>query len=150
MIGKVTPYVAIGLLQLAIILGAGMLLFDVPVRGSIVDLYVAGSAFIGANLALGLLISTATHTQFQAMQVTVFILMPSILLSGFMFPFDGMPSVAQYIGEALPTTHFIRLTRGIMLRDASIGELGKDFYFLIGFTLVAMTIAALRFSKRLD
>ncbi len=150
MIGKVTPYVAIGLLQLAIILGAGMLLFDVPVRGSIVDLYIAGSAFIGANLALGLLISTATHTQFQAMQVTVFILMPSILLSGFMFPFDGMPSVAQYIGEALPTTHFIRLTRGIMLRDASIGELGKDFYYLIGFTLVAMTIAALRFSKRLD
>ncbi len=150
MIGKVTPYIAIGLVQLAIILGFGQLLFDVPVRGSIVDLYVAGSAFIAANLALGLLISTATHTQFQAMQLTVFILMPSILLSGFMFPFDGMPVIAQYIGEILPTTHFIRLTRGIMLREAPIGELTSDLFFLIGFTLVAMTIAATRFSKSLD
>lgn len=150
MIGKVLPYVAIGLLQLAIILGFGRLLFDVPVRGSIVDLYIAGSAFIAANLALGLLISTMTNTQFQAMQMTVFILMPSILLSGFMFPFDGMPVLAQYIGEVLPTTHFIRLTRGIMLREAPLRELGIDFGYLIVFTLVAMTIAALRFSKRLD
>ena len=150
MIGKVLPYVAIGLLQLAIILGFGRLLFDVPVRGSIVDLYIAGSAFIGANLALGLLISTMTNTQFQAMQMTVFILMPSILLSGFMFPFDGMPVLAQYIGEVLPTTHFIRLTRGIMLREAPLHELGLDFGYLIAFTLVAMTIAAMRFSKRLD
>jgi len=150
MIGKVTPYVAIGLLQLAIILGFGQLLFDVPIRGSVVDLYVAGSAFIAANLALGLLISTATHTQFQAMQVTIFILMPSILLSGFMFPFEGMPIAAQYIGEVLPTTHFIRLTRGIMLREAPISELLYDFYYLVGFTLVAMAVAAKRFTKRLD
>lgn len=150
MIGKVTPYIAIGLLQLAIILGFGQLLFDVPIRGSIFDLYIAGSAFIAANLALGLLISTATQTQFQAMQMTVFILMPSILLSGFMFPFDGMPVIAQYIGEILPTTHFIRLTRGIMLREAPIGELTADLFYLIGFTLVAMTIAATRFSKHLD
>lgn len=150
MIGKVLPYVAIGLLQLAIILGFGRLLFDVPVRGSIVDLYIAGSAFIGANLALGLLISTMTNTQFQAMQMTVFILMPSILLSGFMFPFDGMPVLAQYIGEVLPTTHFIRLTRGIMLREAHLLELSIDFGYLIVFTVIAMTIAALRFSKRLD
>ena len=150
MIGKVTPYVAIGLVQLAIILGFGQWLFDVPIRGSVVDLYIAGSAFIAANLALGLLISTATQTQFQAMQVTVFILMPSILLSGFMFPFDGMPVVAQYIGEVLPTTHFIRLTRGIMLREAPIGEIASDLYYLIGFTFVAMTVAAKRFTKRLD
>jgi ABC-2 type transport system permease protein len=150
MIGKVTPYIAIGLFQLAIILGVGQLLFDVPIRGSVVDLYIAGSAFIAANLALGLLISTATHTQFQAMQLTVFILMPSILLSGFMFPFDGMPEVAQYIGEVLPTTHFIRLSRGIMLREAPIGELGPDLFYLIGFTVVTMTVAAMRFSKRLD
>ena len=106
MIGKVTPYIVIGLFQLALILGVGQLLFDVPIRGSVVDLYIAGIAFIASKLALGLLISTATHTQFQAMQMTVFILMPSILLSGFMFPFDGMPVVAQYIGEVLPTTHF--------------------------------------------
>ena len=82
--------------------------------------------------------------------MTIFILLPSILLSGFMFPFDGMPIVAQYIGEVLPTTHFIRLTRGIMLREAPIGELVYDLYYLLGFTLVAMSIAATRFTKRLD
>ena len=150
MIGKVTPYILIGMFQLALILGVGRLLFDVPVRGSVVDLYLAGAAFIAAKLALGLLISTAVQTQFQAMQMTVFILMPSILLSGFMFPFDGMPAAAQYIGEVLPTTHFIRLTRGIMLRGADLLELAPDLYYLIGFTMVAMTAAALRFTKRLD
>lgn len=150
MIGKLTPYVLIGLLQLAIILAFGRLLFDVPLRGSIVDLYIAGSAFIAANLALGLLISTAVQTQFQAMQMTVFILMPSILLSGFMFPFDGMPDIAQYIGEVLPTTHFIRLTRGIMLRGAPLSDIAGDLYYLMGFALVAMAIAAARFTKRLD
>lgn len=150
MVGKITPYIVIGLFQLALILGVGQLLFDVPVRGSIVDLYIAGAAFIAAKLALGLLISTAVHTQFQAMQMTVFILMPSILLSGFMFPFDGMPPVAQFIGEILPTTHFIRLTRGIMLRDAPLTEMSFDFLYLIGFALAVMTAAALRFTKRLD
>jgi ABC-2 type transport system permease protein len=150
LMGKVTPYVLIGLLQLGLILGVGRLLFDVPVRGSVLDLYIAGTAFIAAKLSLGLLISTAVRTQFQAMQMTVFILMPSILLSGFMFPFAGMPQVAQFIGEVLPTTHFIRLTRGIMLRDASLFELTPDFLYLVGFTVVAMTIAALRFTKRLD
>lgn len=150
MIGKVTPYILIGLLQLAIILGAGRLLFDVPVRGSILDLYIAGAAFIAANLALGLLISTAARTQFQAMQLMFFIMLPSILLSGFMFPFDGMPLAAQYIGEALPTTHFIRLSRGIMLREATLGELSAPFYYLIVFTIVAMSIAAKRFTKSLD
>jgi ABC-2 type transport system permease protein len=150
MVGKVIPYVLIGLLQLGLILGVGRLLFDVPVRGSVLDLYIAGTAFIAAKLSLGLLISTLVHTQFQAMQMTVFILMPSILLSGFMFPFDGMPKVAQFIGEILPTTHFIRLTRGIMLRDAPLLELTPDFLYLVGFTLVAMTVAALRFTKRLD
>jgi ABC-2 type transport system permease protein len=150
MIGKVVPYILIGMLQLALILAVGRLLFDVPVRGSILDLYLAAFAFIAANLALGLFISTAARTQFQAMQMTVFILLPSILLSGFMFPFEGMPLVAQWLGEALPNTHFIRLTRGIMLREASIGELYRDVGYLLGFALVAMTGAALRFTKRLD
>jgi ABC-2 type transport system permease protein len=150
MVGKITPYIVIGLFQLALILAVGQLLFDVPVRGSILHLYTAGAAFIAAKLALGLLISTAVRTQFQAMQMTVFILMPSILLSGFMFPFDGMPKAAQFIGEVLPTTHFIRLTRGIMLRDASIAEISFDLFYLVGFALVAMTVAALRFTKRLD
>ena len=150
MVGKVIPYIFIGMLQLALILGVGRLLFDVPVRGSVVDLYFAATAFVAANLTLGLLISTAAKTQFQAMQMMVFILLPSILLSGFMFPFDGMPSFAQYIGEALPNTHFIRLTRGIMLREARLGEMLPDLLYLVGFTLVAMIIAATRFTKRLD
>lgn len=150
MIGKVIPYILIGMVQLALILGVGDLLFDVPVRGSIVDLYLAAALFIAANLALGLLISTVAKTQFQAMQMTVFVLLPSILLSGFMFPFDGMPRFAQVLGEILPNTHFIRLTRGIMLREASIGELMPAVVSLAVFTTVAMTLAAARFSKRLD
>ena len=150
MIGKVVPYILIGMLQLALILAVGRLLFDVPVRGSVIDLYLAAFAFIAANLALGLFISTAARTQFQAMQMTVFILLPSILLSGFMFPFEGMPRIAQWLGEALPNTHFIRLTRGIMLREASIADLYRDLAYLLGFAFVAMTAAALRFTKRLD
>ena len=150
MIGKIVPYILIGMVQLALILGVGRLLFDVPVRGSIVDLLIAACAFVAANLSLGLLISTAAKTQFQAMQMMVFIIIPSILLSGFMFPFDGMPKVAQWIGEVLPNTHFIRLTRGIMLREASLSELLPDLWFLVGFTVVAMTAAARRFTRRLD
>ena len=150
MIGKVIPYIVIGMLQLVLILAVGRLLFAVPVRGDPLDLLLAASTFVAANLALGLLISTAAKTQFQAMQMMVFILLPSILLSGFMFPFDGMPPFAQAIGEILPNTHFIRLTRGIMLRDAALTELKSDFYYLIGFTLVAMLLATLRFTKRLD
>jgi ABC-2 type transport system permease protein len=150
MIGKVIPYIVIGMLQLVLILAVGRLLFAVPVRGNPLDLLVAASTFVAANLALGLLISTAAKTQFQAMQMLVFILLPSILLSGFMFPFDGMPPVAQAIGEILPNTHFIRLTRGIMLRDAALTELKSDLYYLIGFALVAMLLATLRFTKRLD
>ena len=150
MIGKIIPYIAIGMLQLALILVVGHLLFRVPMRGSVVDLYLAAAAFIAASLALGLLISTVAKTQFQAMQMTIFLILPSILLSGFVFPFDGMPKFAQYLGEVLPVTHFIRLTRGVMLREAELMELAPDFYFLIGFAIVAMTAAALRFTKRLD
>jgi ABC-2 type transport system permease protein len=150
MIGKVIPYILIGLVQLALILAVGRLLFDVPIRGSVVDLYLAAAAFIAANLALGLLLSTAARTQFQAMQMMVFILLPSILLSGFMFPFDGMPRFAQWLGEILPNTHFIRLTRGIMLREASLRELSGDLWYLLGFTLVAMSAASMRFTKKLE
>jgi ABC-2 type transport system permease protein len=150
MIGKLVPYILIGLVQLALIIGVGKLLFDVPIRGSILDLYLASLVFIAANLALGLLVSTLVRTQFQAMQVTFFVILPSILLSGFMFPFEGMPVVAQWIGELLPNTHFIRLTRGIMLRDASLLELRSELLVLAVFTVIAMTLAILRFSRRLD
>ena len=150
MIGKIIPYIAIGMIQLAIIIAVGSLLFKVPVRGSVFELYLAASVFIAANLSLGLFVSTVVQTQFQAIQVTIFFLLPSILLSGFGFPFDGMPVVIQYIGEILPNTHFIRLTRGIMLRDATIAELQGELAALSVFTLVAMTAAVLRFTKRLD
>jgi ABC-2 type transport system permease protein len=150
MIGKVLPYIFIGLVQLAVILAAGDLLFEVPVRGSVLDLYLAGCVYIAANLALGLFFSTAVSSQFQAIQLTFFMMLPSILLSGFVFPFEGMPIAAQWIGEALPITHFIRLTRGIMLREASLGEMPGELIYLAVFAVVAMTAAALRFSKRLD
>lgn len=150
MIGKVLPYIMIGLVQVALIVGVGRLLFTVPVRGSILELYAAAFAFIGANLALGLFISTLAKTQFQAIQMTIFFLLPSILLSGFMFPFEGMPKFAQYLGEMLPNTHFIRLTRGIMLRDASLAELSNEIVVLAGISIAALTGAILRFSRRLD
>jgi ABC-2 type transport system permease protein len=150
MTGKVLPYIFIGLVQLAVILIVGKLLFDVPVRGSVLDLYLAGCVYIAANLSLGLFFSTAVSSQFQAIQLTFFMMLPSILLSGFVFPFDGMPEIAQWIGEALPITHFIRLTRGIMLREAALGEMSGEVLYLAAFAVVAMTAAALRFSKRLD
>lgn len=150
MVGKILPYIGIGVIQLAVILIIGDVLFDVPVRGSIVDLYLAAGLFIAAKLALGLFFSTAVSSQFQAIQLTFFLMLPSILLSGFIFPFDGMPVVAQWIGEALPVTHFIRLTRGIMLREASLGDMPLAVLYLAGFAIAALTAAALRFSKRLD
>jgi len=150
MIGKILPYIAIGLVQLALIVTVGYLLFKVPVRGSIADLYLAALVFIAANLSLGLFVSTLVRTQFQAIQVTIFFLLPSILLSGFVFPFEGMPRLIQYIGEILPNTHFIRLTRGIMLRDAAISEMTRELLALGAFAVVAMTAAVLRFKKRLD
>jgi ABC-2 type transport system permease protein len=150
MIGKVVPYIVIGMIQLALVLAVGRFLFAVPVRGSVAELYLAASFFIAANLALGLFVSTVVRTQFQAIQITIFFLLPSILLSGFVFPFDGMPVIVQYIGEILPTTHFIRLTRGIMLRGAEISIMKQELVVLAAFTVVAMTAAILRFAKRLD
>ena len=103
-----------------------------------------------ANLTLGLLISTRAQSQFQAMQMTFFVFLPSILLSGFMFPFSGMPRAAQWLAELLPLTHFLRLVRGIMLRGAGLADLWPDVLALLAFTAVMMTAAILRFRKRLD
>jgi len=150
MLAKILPYVFIGLIQVTLVLVLGVLLFDVPVRGALIDVYRVCLMFIIANLALGLVISTVAQTQFQAMQVTFFFLLPSILLSGFMFPFDGMPKPAQWIAEILPMTHFMRLIRGVVLRGASLPELSTELGILVIFILVAMTAAILRFNKRLD
>ncbi len=150
MLAKILPYVFIGLLQVTLVLGLGALLFDVPLRGTLIDVYQVCLLFIIANLALGLVASTIAQTQFQAMQMTFFILLPSILLSGFIFPFDGMPRAAQIIAEFLPMTHFMRLIRGVILRGASLAELYSELMILGIFILAAMTVAVLRFNKRLD
>ena len=150
MLGKIFPYILIGLIQLALILGLGWYFFQVPIHGSLIHVLAAASVFIAANLSLGLLISTVAATQFQAMQMTFFILLPSILISGFMFPFDGMPAAAQNIAEFLPLTHFNRLIRGIVLRGADIISMLDELLALAIFTAVALTLAILRFSKRLD
>ncbi|MCW2065162.1 UNVERIFIED_ORG: ABC-2 type transport system permease protein [Stenotrophomonas maltophilia] len=150
MVGKVLPYAAIGLLQTTLVLLLGTWLFEVPIRGSLVDVYLAAVLLVLANLALGLLISTRARSQFQAMQMTLFLFLPSILLSGFMFPFAGMPRPVQWLAEVLPLTHFLRLVRGIMLRGASLWELWPDALALLVFIVAMMTLAILRFRKRLD
>ncbi len=150
MIGKVLPYAAIGLIQTTVVLALGVWLFEVPVRGGVLDVYLASILLILANLTLGLLISTKAQSQFQAMQMTFFVFLPSILLSGFMFPFAGMPKVVQWLAEVLPLTHFLRLIRGVMLRGANLWELWPDVLALAAFTVVMMTLAISRFRKRLD
>jgi ABC-2 type transport system permease protein len=150
MVGKVAPYVLIGLLQTSVVLALGTWMFGVPVAGSLLDVYATAMLLIIANLTLGLLISTRAQSQFQAMQMTFFVFLPSILLSGFMFPYAGMPRIAQWIAEVLPLTHFLRLIRGIMLRGATLLELWTDALALLAFIAVMMTAAILRFHKRLD
>ncbi|MGV6816049.1 MAG: ABC transporter permease [Thiotrichales bacterium] len=150
MIGKIIPYVVIGIIQVSLILLLGKLLFQVPVTGALRDVYFSALIFIAANLTLGLLISTLAKTQFQAMQMTFFFFLPSILLSGFMFPFDGMPRPAQWLAEFLPLTHFVRLIRGILLRGASLFDMTPEIYALLMFMTVTLILAVLRFKKRLD
>lgn len=150
MIGKLIPYIFAGIIQVGIILGLGGYIFSVPFQGDYVSLAVITLAFIAASLTLGLLISTIARTQLQAMQMTIFVLLPSILLSGFMFPYEAMPRVAQRIAECLPATHFIRLIRGVVLRGATTSDLTFDIGWLLAFTAIMLTIASLRFQKRLD
>ncbi|WP_133010736.1 ABC transporter permease [Marinomonas flavescens] len=150
MIGKIAPYVIVGLVQVTIILSMGHWIFAVPIKGGLLSLFFASLLFIFASLALGLVISTIAKTQLQAMQMTIFILLPSILLSGFMFPYDAMPVAAQWIAEALPATHFMRMIRAIVLRDANILLLGKDALWLGLFTMAGLAIASLRFNKKLE
>jgi len=150
MTGKLLPYVAIGLVQTTLILTVGSLLFDVPVNGSLLDLYLAALLFIAATLTLGLVISTLARTQFQAFQLAFFTMLPSILLSGVMFPFDGMPKAAQWLAQLLPLTHFTDMVRGIVLRGAPITDLVRPAAKLLVFLAVMLAIATLRFRKRLD
>ena len=150
MCGKLIPYVLIGLSQVCIILLLGKLLFQLPFIGSVNLLFGCCLLFIFANLGLGLLISTKAVNQLGAMQMAIFIFLPSILLSGFMFPYVAMPVFAQWLAELLPMTHFMRLARAIILRGAEFQDLIADMLFLLSFFLLTMTLALLSFNKKLD
>src|SRR5262249_30219633 len=150
MIGKTTPYILIGAVQVAIVVTVANLLFHIPFSGSRTAFFIAVSVFILANLMLGYLISTVARTQMQAMQMTFFIFLPSILLSGFMFPFRAMPEWAQAIGECLPVTHFLRIVREVILKSAGLGDIVNDLWPLATILLVLASLALLRFRRTLD
>ncbi len=150
MVGKLLPYVGIGLVQTTLILIVGSALFNVPVVGGLLSLYAATLVFIAASLGLGLFVSTLAQTQFQAFQLAFVTMLPSILLSGFMFPFEGMPVAAQWIAELLPLTHFNVIIRGVMLRGAELGDVWPQLGKLAIFLVVMLGIAVARFKKRLD
>jgi ABC-2 type transport system permease protein len=150
MAGKLLPYVVIGLIQTSLILLLGHLLFEVPIVGSLLELYLAAALFIAATLALGLFISTIAQTQFQAFQIAFMTMLPSILMSGFVFPFEGMPKAAQWIAQVLPLTHFVEVIRGVVLRGAHLWEMPVQLAKLTLFFAVLLTAAVLRFHKRLD
>jgi ABC-2 type transport system permease protein len=150
MVGKILPYVGVGMIQTTIILVAAKHVFAVPFAGSLGLLLFSVGVFIVANLAIGFTFSTFARSQMQAMQLTVFFFMPSILLSGFMFPFRGMPGWAQVIGEALPLTHFLRIVRGVMLKAGGLAEIGGELAALGLVILVAGILAVLRYRRTLD
>jgi ABC-2 type transport system permease protein len=150
MLGKIVPYILIGYVQVAVILLAARLLFDVPMVGSLALLSTALVVFMAANLAVGFTFSTIAKNQLQAMQLTFFFFLPSILLSGFMFPFRGMPQWAQAIGEALPLTHFLRIVRGIMLKGNGVAEIAGQVWPIAAFMVVAGAVALKRYRQTLD
>jgi ABC-2 type transport system permease protein len=150
MAGKLAPYVIIGLVQTVIILTLARFLFDVPMQGGWFGLSLGVSLFIVGSLALGFLISTLARSQLQAMQMTVFYLLPSILLSGFMFPFRGLPVWAQWLGEAIPVTHFLRVVRGALLKGQGLGDIWRELLALLAFVCVVTALAMARYRRTLD
>ncbi len=150
MAGKIAPYVIVGYLQVSLILLAAKLLFDVPMVGSLLLLSAALVVFIAANLAVGFTFSTIARNQLQAMQMTFFFFLPSLLLSGFMFPFRGMPQWAQIVGEALPLTHFLRIVRGILLKGNGFSEISPELWPIALFMLLAGAVALSRYRQTLD
>jgi ABC-2 type transport system permease protein len=150
MAGKILPYVVMGYIQLGVIIGAAWLLFQVPMVGNFALLMAMIGVFIVANLGVGFTFSTLARNQLQAMQMTFFFFLPSMLLSGFMFPFRGMPEWAQWIGEVLPLTHFLRIVRGIMLKGNTSAQLVPDLWPMLLFMLVATVVALGRYRQTLD
>ncbi|MBX3486407.1 MAG: ABC transporter permease [Candidatus Paracaedibacteraceae bacterium] len=150
MLGKVLPFVLVGYAQIAVILIASKLLFDIPFLGSLFLLFMTVTLFAGANLMVGYLFSSISNSQMQATQMSVFFFLPSILLSGFMFPFQGMPYFAQVIGEFLPLTHFVRAARGIMLKDAQFGHIYIELAKILIFLLISGWVALKKYRSTLD
>ncbi len=150
MLGKIVPFVVVGYLQVAVILLAGVLMFGVPVLGSVWLLSLAAILFIAANLAVGFTFSTMAENQLQAMQMTFFFFLPSLLLSGFLFPFRGMPDWAQMLGSIFPLTHFLRIVRGILLKGSGWSEIAPEIWPIALFMLVAGAIALNRYRETLD
>jgi ABC-2 type transport system permease protein len=150
MLGKIVPYIMVGFVQAALIIGMGVTLFGVPIVGNLGVLAALSTLFIATNLSIGYTFSTVAQNQLQAMQMTIMFFLPNILLSGFLFPFAGMPVWARYIGEALPLTHYLRIVRSIMLKGSSVGDLRYDAVALFVLMLIAMTIAVTRFRRTLD
>lgn len=150
MVGKIVPYILVGYLQVGLILLIAHLLFSVPLEGSLLLLLVCALPFIAANLAIGLTFSSIAKNQLQAMQMAFFFFLPSILLSGFMFPFYGMPTWAQYLGQALPITHFLRIVRGILLKGNGIPQVWPDVWPVLLFALAALAIGVSRYRRTLD
>jgi ABC-2 type transport system permease protein len=150
MIGKIAPFVLVGFVQMTIIIGAAHFLFNVPILGSVWLLVALSTLFAAANLAVGYTFSTFASNQLQAVQMTFFFFLPNILLSGFMFPFRGMPEWAQAIGAALPLTHFLRIVRGITLKGTGFADMRMDVFALVLFMAVAMGLALFRFRRTLD
>jgi ABC-2 type transport system permease protein len=148
--GKIVPYILVGYIQVGLILVAARFLFHVPMLGDLGLLLAAAFLFIVANLAMGITFSTLAKNQLQAVQLTFFYFLPSILLSGFMFPFRGMPVWAQYLGEVLPITHFLRIVRGIMLKGNGVRESMHEFWQIALFALVMLTVAVKRYRQTLD
>jgi ABC-2 type transport system permease protein len=150
MIGKITPYVLIGYIQITVVLGAAAWLFEVPMQGSLLLLLGFIGVFVIANLAVGFTFSTLAKNQLQAMQMTFFFFLPSLLLSGFMFPFRGMPRWAQVLGEALPLTHFLRIVRAILLKGSELPAVLPELWPMLAFVAVAGAVALKRYRQTLD
>lgn len=150
MLGKIAPYIMVGFVQASLIIGIGVTLFGVPVVGNLGVLAALSTLFIATNLSIGYTFSTVAQNQLQAMQMSMMFFLPNILLSGFLFPFSGMPTWAQYVGEALPLTHYLRIVRSVMLKGSSVDDLRYDAVALFVLMLVAMTIAVTRFRRTLD
>ena len=150
MVGKIIPYVVVGYIQVTLILVAARFLFGVPMVGNLALVYAAALLFIAANLAVGITFSSIAQNQLQAVQMAFFFFLPSILISGFMFPFRGMPVWAQWIGSCLPNTHFLRIVRGILLKGNGLAEIAPEIWPLVLFVAIAMTIGVKRYRQTLD